>query len=172
MSLGFAPYLSRLFVPRLVWKSCTNIRICLRFKAIVGCQCRTSCQSWKVCRKQDSLQFPKGVFKNVFVLVVVGTIVYSACTTDPDIAWCSDWPLHINCLSSETQVEKSLENSRITGNGARIFAKAKKLTEKGNLSAAEELYQQLIQEEPTFAPAYGNLANIQARMNRVVFNKL
>eukprot|EP00871_Galdieria_phlegrea_P004454 jgi/Galph1/5009/GphlegSOOS_G3671.1 len=57
--------------------------------------------------------------------------------------------------------EKSIQNTRVTGEAAKIFAEAKKSAELRNFEEAEKLYERVISASPTFAPAYSNLANIQ-----------
>ncbi|GJQ10010.1 hypothetical protein GpartN1_g1801.t1 [Galdieria partita] len=127
--------------------------------------------NWIACGKRGPFQCSKRLLKNVAFLLAGSVVVYSGYIKYFNIGSCSEMNAdisHINFLSDERQAqrEKSLENSKITGSGAKIFARAKKLAELKDFSSSEQLYQQLIQEEPTFAPAYSNLANIQIIFGR------
>jgi hypothetical protein len=124
-----------------------------------------------VAGKNSSVQSPpKYRLKNIAWLLTVFVIsLYSDYFRDVDICQCSEYKQSdIIYLSSETQRQKSLENTRITGNGAKIFAKAKTLAAREDYSTAQKLYQQLIQEAPNFAPAYSNLANIEVGAFRIL----
>ncbi|GJD12391.1 hypothetical protein Gasu2_64780 [Galdieria sulphuraria] len=143
----------------------SRLKIRIKYKCTL---CRTT---WIACGNQSSFSCLKGPLKYMALLLAGSAIFYTGYIKYFNIGWCSEWKTdipHINYLSAgrQAQGENGFENNKITGKGAKIFSKAKKLAELEEFSAAEKLYQQLIQEEPTFAPAYSNLANIQ-----IIFGK-
>ncbi|PXF50137.1 UDP-N-acetylglucosamine--peptide N-acetylglucosaminyltransferase [Gracilariopsis chorda] len=62
--------------------------------------------------------------------------------------------------------EQSRNNTRLSGARAQTFATARRTAAAGDLDAALNLYNQLVEQAPNFAPAYSNRANILVARGR------
>ncbi|KAI0564433.1 TPR repeat containing protein [Gracilaria domingensis] len=56
--------------------------------------------------------------------------------------------------------EMSRRNTRLTGKKSQLFSSARRAAAEGDLDGALGMYNRLVGEAPTFAPAYSNRANI------------
>lgn len=62
--------------------------------------------------------------------------------------------------------EQSRRNTRITGAGARLFARARRTAGSGDIDTAVGMYEELIKMAPQFAPGYSNLGNLLVAKGR------
>lgn len=72
----------------------------------------------------------------------------------------------ISQLTQKQLREQSRKNTRVSGALSQTFATARRTAAAGDLDTALNLYNQLIEQAPDFAPAYSNRGNILVARGR------